>query len=162
MILISVSLSACFARETEMVDNDDVEEIYEVVKVVDGDTIDVDIKGKIERVRLLGIDTPESVDPRSEVECFGIEASERMKSLVEGEKVRIEEDASQSNRDKYNRLLRYVYLVDGIFVNELLVREGYADRFYSNPRCEKSEIFKEALEFAKKNKVGLWAEGACD
>lgn len=135
---------------------------YKVVHIVDGDTIDVEINGKKERVRLLGINTPESVDPRKEVECFGLEASSKMKDLVSGESVRLESDDSQANRDKYDRLLRYVYLRDGSFVNEVLVREGFAERFYSNPRCEQAEVLQAALMFAKDEGLGLWAEGACE
>ena len=91
-----------------------------VSRIVDGDTIEL---GTGERVRYIGIDTPETVDPRKEVQCFGKEASAKNKELVEGKEVRLVKDVS--DKDKYGRLLRYVYVGD-VFVNEKLVSEGYA------------------------------------
>lgn len=86
--------------------------VFKVLSVVDGDTIKVDVRGKKETIRLLGIDTPETVDPRKPVQCFGKAASDKMKSFVSGKSVILVDDATQGNRDKYNRLLRYVYLPD--------------------------------------------------
>lgn len=160
ILVLSMLLTACV--ELQKKDTEEgVEHYYRVVHVVDGDTIDVDIDGQKERVRLLGIDTPETVDPRRKVECFGVEASKKMKELVSGRSVKLEADSTQANRDKYNRLLRYVYLKDGTFINKVLVRDGFADRFYSSPRCKQADVFKTALDFAKQNKLGLWAKGAC-
>ncbi len=85
---------------------------FKVLKVIDGDTIVVNVRGNKETVRLLGIDTPEAVDPRKPVQCFGKAASEKMKSFVEGKSVILVDDSTQGNRDKYKRLLRYVYLPD--------------------------------------------------
>jgi endonuclease YncB( thermonuclease family) len=82
---------------------------FKVVSVIDGDTIDVSVRGKVERVRLLAIDTPETKDPRKPVQCFGYEATNKMQSLVANKYIKLVDDRSQGNIDKYSRLLRYVY-----------------------------------------------------
>lgn len=129
---------------------------YDVVKVVDGDTIDVSIDGKVERLRLIGINTPETVDPKKPVECFGIEASNKAKKELEGKKVLLESDSSQNERDKYNRLLRYVFLEDGTNFNLTMISEGYAYEYtYALPYKYQSE-FKEAQIKASEEKNGLW------
>ena len=129
---------------------------YDVVKVVDGDTIDVSIDGKVERLRLIGINTPETVDPRKPVECFGVEASNKTKTQLTGKKVFLENDTTQDERDKYNRLLRYVFLEDGTNFNLLMIKEGYAYEYtYSLPYKYQSE-FKEAQIKASEEKNGLW------
>ncbi len=130
--------------------------LYEVVKVVDGDTLDVLIEGKVERLRLIGINTPETVDPRKTVECFGVEASNKAKSLLTGKKIYLEKDTSQGERDKYNRLLRYVFLEDGTNFNLLMIREGYAYEYtYDVPYLYQTE-FKNTQKEASIRKVGLW------
>lgn len=86
--------------------------LYKVVKVIDGDTIKVKINGKIETVRLIGVDTPEVDSGVTKQECFGNEASKKTKELLENKFVRLEDDPSQDNTDRYSRLLRYVYLED--------------------------------------------------
>ena len=95
-----------------------------VVRVVDGDTIVVLINGVQEKVRLIGVDTPEIFDPRGLAQCFGEEANVFTRSLLDNKVVRLEADASQGDRDKYERLLRYVYL-DNTLVNERIISEGY-------------------------------------
>lgn len=134
---------------------------YKVVKVVDGDTVDVEIDGKTERVRLLGINTPEVVDPRKPVECFGREASAKAHELLEGREVELEADASQTDRDKYNRLLRYARTKEGLFYNLQIIKLGYAYEYtYDLPYKYQTE-FKAAQIEAQTKKVGLWADGAC-
>ncbi len=131
--------------------------LYEVVKVIDGDTIDVDIGGQTKRIRLIGINTPETVDPRKLVECFGREASEKAKSILSGKRVVLESDPSQDERDKYGRLLRYVFLEDGTNFNFLMIRYGYAYEYtYDLPYRYQAE-FKQAQKEAEENKAGLWA-----
>jgi len=88
-----------------------------VLHDVDGDTIVVKISGREETVRFIGADTPETHDPRKPVQCFGQAAAEHTKSLLGGKSVRLAADPQDSNRDKYGRLLRYVYLPDGTLVN---------------------------------------------
>lgn len=135
--------------------------LYKVVNVVDGDTIDVELNGIKQRVRLLGIDTPESVDPRKPIECFGKEASSKTAEIVLNKSVKLESDETQSDKDKYKRLLRYVFLEDGTFVNELLIKEGYAHEYtYDAPYKYQAE-FKLAQTQAQTNKKGLWADAVC-
>jgi micrococcal nuclease len=134
---------------------------YPVMKVVDGDTIDVQIDGKVERLRLIGINTPETVDPRKPVECFGKEASAKAKELLTGEEVELESDPTQDDRDKYGRLLRYVTTKDGLFYNLEIIRQGYAYEYtYDVPYAHQKE-FKAAQSEAKNSGKGLWADGAC-
>ncbi len=102
-------------------------EKYKVVKVIDGDTVDVLINGKTERLRLIGINTPETLDPRRPVECFGIEASNKAKELLTGKYVFLESDPSQGERDKYERLLRYVFLENGESFNYSVQRLLHGD-----------------------------------
>lgn len=136
--------------------------LYAVVKVVDGDTIHIDIDGKKETVRLIGINTPETVDPRRPVECFGNEASNKAKELLEGQRVRIETEVSQGERDKYGRVLGYVYREDGLFVNNYMVTEGYAYEYTYNVPYKYQSEFKAAQKGAEANGRGLWATGVCE
>ena len=123
------------------------------VRVIDGDTIEIEGGQK---VRYIGIDTPETVDPRKPVQCFGIEASNRNKQLVEGKRIRLEKDVSET--DKYNRLLRYVY-VDDVFINLALVRDGFAYSSTFPPDVKYQDQFTEAQRLAREQNKGLW--GAC-
>lgn len=124
-----------------------------VVRVVDGDTIEVEKNGAVERVRYIGIDTPETVDPRKTVQCFGVEASKKNKELVEGKMVRLEKDVT--DRDKYNRLLRYVWLGDTL-VNEALVAQGFAKSYSYPPDIKYQDRIVAAEKKARENKLGLW------
>ena len=130
--------------------------IFLVQRVVDGDTIMLE-NGK--KVRYIGMNTPESVDPKRKVECFGKEAAAYNKNLVEGKMVRLERDIS--DYDKYGRLLRFVYLEDGTLVNELLVRNGYALVSTYPPDVAKQDIFQKAEQEAHIEKRGLWSEATC-
>ncbi|MES2213411.1 MAG: thermonuclease family protein [Patescibacteria group bacterium] len=136
--------------------------VVDVVRVIDGDTIVVTMDdGAEEKVRLIGINTPETVDPRKPVQCFGIDASNKMKQLVTGMEVFLKGDKTQTDRDKYGRLLRYVYLPDGTFVNKVMVAEGYAYEYtYRIPYLFQTE-FKKAQDNARVQKLGLWADGVC-
>lgn len=134
----------------------------EVARVVDGDTLDVREGDEIARVRLLGIDAPESVDPRQPVECFGREASAKLTELVAGQQVRLAADPTQADRDTYGRLLRYVYRVDGAVINELLIREGYAHEYtFRGVPYQLQSQFTAAENHARTQGRGLWAPGAC-
>lgn len=135
---------------------------YTVTKVTDGDTIHIDMDGTDEKVRLIGINTPETVDPRTQVQCFGKEASNRMKELAEGKIVRLEYDDSQSLRDAYGRLLAYVYLEDGQMLNRKMVAEGYAYEYtYLTPYKYQSE-FRDLQNIARTSARGLWSPETCD
>ena len=126
-------------------------ESKKVVRVVDGDTIE--IEGG-QTIRYIGIDTPETVHPQKTVECFGREASNKNKELVEGKFVQLEKDFSET--DKYGRLLRYVY-ADGLFVNELLVKEGFAHASSYPPDIKYQNLINSAQEEARSQNRGLWA-----
>ncbi len=136
------------------------EQTFKVTKVVDGDTIAVDVRGNKEAVRLLGIDTPETVDPRKPVQCFGKAASDKMKSFVSGKSVILVDDRTQGNRDKYNRLLRYVYLPDKVktFVNGEMVKQGYAFSYRQYP-TKYLDKFNAWEKYAREHNLGLW--GSC-
>lgn len=136
--------------------------LYTVTKIVDGDTITISMNGSPETLRLVGIDTPEAVDPRTPVQCFGTEASDKTKELLVGKKVRIEKDASQGERDKYDRLLAYVYREDGLFINKYLVENGYAHEYTYNKPYRYQADFKTAQNTAKAQGRGLWAQDACE
>lgn len=138
------------------------DEGYRVIKVVDGDTIEVSIGNQPEKIRFIGIDTPETVDPRKTVQCFGLEASNKTKELLTGKRVLLEADPTQGNRDKYKRLLRYVYILDGTMVNKLLIEQGFAHEYtyMSNPYKYQAE-FKAAQKSARGNKRGLWGDNIC-
>lgn len=133
-----------------------------VVRVVDGDTIVVDIRGTTERVRLIGVDTPESVKPNSPVECYGKEASAHTKDLLpEGARVRLVLDVEE--RDRYRRLLAYVYRsADDVFVNLALATDGYAGLLTYPPNVAHVEELREAVASARRDGRGLWSACAAD
>jgi micrococcal nuclease len=123
------------------------------IRVVDGDTIVVDLGGRRERVRLIGIDTPETVHPQKPVEYFGKEASEFTRRMVEGKEVTLKFDWQQ--RDKYKRLLAYVYLLDGTFLNAEIVKQGYGFAYTRYPFKYMEEFRRHENEARGKNR-GLW------
>lgn len=135
--------------------------LYTVTAVIDGDTIKVALGNEQETLRLIGIDTPETVDPRKPVQCFGKEASAKAKLLLSGKSVRLESDSTQGERDKYHRLLRYVFLEDGTSFNKLMISEGYAHEYTYNTPYKYQAEFKQAQKEAEANKRGLWAADAC-
>ena len=128
-----------------------------VSRVVDGDTVVVHIAGKNESVRLIGIDTPESVKPGTPVQCFALEASARTKALLPaGTPVRLEGDVEQ--RDRYGRLLAYVYrLRDDLFVNQTLVAEGFAVPYTFPPNVAHAAQFVSSAAAARLAGLGLWS-----
>lgn len=128
-----------------------------VVDVVDGDTIRVRIDGRTDDVRLLGIDTPETVHPTRPVECFGPEASARTRELLApGTAVVLERDTEE--RDHYGRLLAYVVRADdGLFVNVALVREGFAEVLTIAPNVAHTDAFVSAAAEARRERRGLWS-----
>jgi len=123
-----------------------------VIQVIDGDTIKIESGQK---VRLIGIDTPETVDPNRPVGCYGQEASNFTKSRLEGKSVELEKDVSDT--DKYDRLLRYIWL-DGVLFNETLVREGYAQVSTYPPDVKYQNKFLAAQAEARNQKKGLWSD----
>jgi endonuclease YncB( thermonuclease family) len=131
--------------------------LYRVVKVIDGDTIKVDIGGKIETVRLIGMDTPEIAHPNHpQNDYFGPEAAQYAKQLLENQSVYLIPDPMQSNRDKYDRLLRYVFLEDGTLINAKLIAEGYAYNYIYEP-FQFMKQFDYLEKQAKEKQLGLWS-----
>lgn len=124
-----------------------------VTRVVDGDTIEVSVRGEQWKLRYIGIDTPETVDPRRPVGCYGKEASERNRQLVEGKSVGLEKDVRDT--DDFGRLLRYVWL-DGRMVNAALVEEGYAAAATYPPDVRYASAFASLQAKARAAGLGLW------
>lgn len=122
-----------------------------VTRVIDGDTIEL---SSGQRVRYIGIDTPESVDPRTAVQCFGVEASSANRTLVQGKNIRLEKDVSET--DRYGRLLRYIWVGD-ILVNDYLVRQGFARSSSYPPDIKYQEQFRQAEAEAQAGNRGMWA-----
>ena len=126
-----------------------------VVRVVDGDTIQVCCIGwKREKVRYIGVDTPETHHPMRGVEPFGKEAAEANRKLVDGKTVRLEFDVQE--QDRYGRLLAYVYLEEGTFVNAWLVENGYAVVMTIPPNVKHQELFLKLQRKAREARRGLW------
>lgn len=133
--------------------------LYKVVKFDDGDTIAVDMEGKKETIRFIGVDTPETHDPRKPVQCFGKEASAFTKQTIGDSRVRLEADRLSGNRDRYDRLLRFVYLPNGQLLNQTLIEEGYGFAITGFPHT-KMESFVNSEADAKSKQRGLW--GQCE
>lgn len=133
-----------------------------VLRVVDGDTFVVESASSSATVRIVGIDTPETVDPRRPVECFGREASEQLKLLLLHTKVQLVSDPTQADRDRYGRLLRFVFLPDGQDVGQLLLQDGYAQSVqYGSQPHEFTQQYQAAEEEAQMHGRGLWSPDAC-
>ena len=133
-----------------------------VLYVIDGDTVDVAIDGKKQRVRLLGIDAPEMGFENKKEMCFAQESRNKLVELTFGKTVSIASDSTQQDRDAYNRLLRYIYLSDKTSVNKRMVEDGYA---YEYTYKELPYLFQKEFQEAQKNaqalRIGLWKEGVC-
>ena len=142
-----------------------------VLRAVDGDTIEVEITGRVDGpgageaavgetvvVRLLGIDTPESVSPREPVECFGREAAAATAALLESATVKLVKDVEE--RDGFDRLLRYVYL-GAELANARLVANGYAHAYTYPPNVRHTALFVQVQQQAREAKRGLWSSNTC-
>lgn len=132
--------------------------LYKVSSFVDGDTIVVDMSGHQETIRFIGVDTPETHKPNTPVQCYGPDAAAFTKNLIGYNRVRLQADPLDTNRDRYNRLLRYIYLSDGRLVEEEIIKNGYGFAYTSFP-FEKKQHFIELETIARQSRVGLW--GAC-
>ena len=138
---------------------------YPVVKVVDGDTIKVLRSGATTTVRLIGADTPEVVDPRKPVQCFGPEASAETKRLIaaSADEVRLEPDPTQAAYDQYGRLLAYAYLQDGTLLDEQLIAAGFAREYtFKNRPYEFQSQFRAAQANARTANLGFWSPATCN
>ncbi|MBR3052151.1 thermonuclease family protein [Candidatus Saccharibacteria bacterium] len=135
--------------------------LYPVLSVTDGDTIRIDYNGTSTPVRLIGVDTPETVDQRTTVQCFGQEASNYLKATLTGKKVSLEADPTQSDRDKYDRLLRYVYL-DDEDIGLRIIANGYGHEYTYNVPYQKQTEYKAAERTADAQNLGLWSPSTCN
>jgi micrococcal nuclease len=127
-----------------------------VVRVVDGDTVVASVGGREERVRYIGMDTPEDVKPGTPVQCYSRSAAAANRRLVEGRRVRLVQDAEA--RDRYGRLLAYVYRAsDGLFVNAELVRRGYARPLTIPPNVAHAVQIARLARTARRAGRGLWS-----
>ena len=129
--------------------------LYRITRFDDGDTIAVDMNGRSETIRFIGVDTPETHDPRKAVQCFGKAAASFTKQLIGSNNIRLEADPLNTNRDRYNRLLRYVYLPDGRLVNAEIIKQGYGFAYLGFP-FSKSDDFAQYQREARENERGLW------
>jgi len=153
---VLMTVSGC-SQDSVGSPSDNLKANAKVIRVVDGDTILVESDGAEERVRLIGINTPESVHPTKPVMCFGKEASKHLVSLLKPDTpIQLVRDVEP--RDKYSRLLAYVYRAqDGLFINLELVAAGYADQYTFPPNVAHVEQFRAAASTARQQGVGLWS-----
>lgn len=147
-------LAGCGTAGTREAKKEEDRNWVKVTRVVDGDTFEIVNRGKSEKIRLIGVDTPETVKPNSAVEPYGPEASSFTKKMIEGKKVRLEFDVQE--RDKYGRILAYVYLEDGTFLNARLLEEGLATTMTVPPNVRMAETFLSLQKKAQKEKKGMW------
>ena len=155
--LVLCALAAFAARrEPPRAPRAAAEEQALVLRAVDGDTLEVAIARRTEKVRLIGVDTPESVHPNKPVEYFGKESSAFLRRLASGRRVTLRDDPEARNRDRYGRLLRYVYLEDGTLVNAEIIRQGYGHAYVKYP-FSRMEEFRGYERQARRRGLGLWA-----
>ncbi len=131
-----------------------------VIRAVDGDTLKISIDGREDTVRLIGVDTPETVHPNKPVEYFGREASAFTHRIADGKKVRLELDqasAATKYRDRYGRLLAYVFLPDGTLLNSEIIRQGFGHAYTKYPFSRKQEFIAIERE-SREARRGLWAQ----
>lgn len=134
--------------------------LYPINHYVDGDTIAIDMNGTVETVRFIGVDTPETHKPNTPVQCYGPQAAAHTKEVIAaaGGKVRLQADPLDTNRDKYGRLLRYIYLPDGTLLDEQIIKQGYGFAYLGFPFSKKDQ-FAADQQSAQAAKAGLW--GVC-
>ena len=152
--LVGVGLSLLMSCSSGVTTENEV--LITIHKVVDGDTVDIDINGNTERVRLIGVNTPETKHPTKPIECFGPEASAYLAQLLpKGTHVRIERDIEA--RDRYGRMLLYLYReLDNLFINLDLVLRGYGTPMSIEPNIFHRNDFVHAAALAETTNVGLW------
>lgn len=134
-----------------------------VKDVSDGDTITTTIDGKDAIIRLIGVDTPETKDPRRPVQCFGQQASQKTTEWMLNQYVKLVSDSVSGDKDIYDRYLRYVYREDGLFLNKALIEEGYGFEYtFRGEQYDHQAEFKQAQKDAEAGKRGLWSPLNCN
>lgn len=134
---------------------------YRVVRVVDGDTFTIKLGSQTTKVRVIGIDTPESVDPRRPVQCFGKEASARASALLSGKNVWLEVDPNQDTRDRFGRLLRFVWIDNTSDFGLTMIRDGFALEYTYDLPYRYQAQYRSAQVAAKEADAGLWSPSTC-
>ena len=153
-ILVAIGLSLLASCSSGSTTENKV--LVRILTVIDGDTVDIEIDGQTERVRLIGVNTPETKHPTKPIECFGPEASAYMTQLLpKGTEVRIERD--EEARDRYGRMLLYLYRdSDNLFINLDLISRGYGTPMSIEPNTFHRNDFVHAAALAEASNVGLW------
>lgn len=129
---------------------------HRIIRIVDGDTVVVEIDDMPQKVRLIGINTPEIKTSQKPAECFGVEAENYARQLLANERVYVEPDPSQDAHDKYGRLLAYLILSNGTNFNERMIVDGYAKEYTYRKPYKYKKRFKEAETRARLDNKGLW------
>jgi micrococcal nuclease len=155
VLLLTFAQNKGWLGETTKTVTENQPGLYAVDHFIDGDTIAVRMNDKSETVRMIGIDTPETHKPNSPVQCYGPAAAAFTKNLIGNNRVRLESDSQNQDRDRYNRLLRYVYLPDGRLVEKELILGGYGFAYTSFPFAKKDEFVAYEKQAQAANK-GLW------
>lgn len=167
IVVAHVSGDASVATNDVVPSSDDVsatvvtEGPYTVRSVVDGDTMKIERDGRLVTVRIIGINTPESVDRRRAVECFGKEAAARATQALLGASVTLERDTTQADTDRYGRLLRHVVFADGRQFGEMMIAEGFAYEYTYDAPYAYQQRYKDAQSLARQQQRGMWAPDAC-
>ncbi len=153
LILTIISSFSASCNNSQQLPGD----VASVIRVIDGDTLVLRLQGAVETVRLIGVDTPETVHPTKPVECLGPEASAFIHSVLKPQtQVRVQRDVEA--RDRYRRLLVYLYLMDGTFVNQELLRLGFARTLSIAPNTAFTAKFASIETAARENQIGLWSK----
>jgi endonuclease YncB( thermonuclease family) len=162
VLIYKPSLETVHLRESSKIQTHSLKETAYVERVIDGDTMDVLIDGKKERIRLIGIDAPEFGYEGKQTMCFAKEAYKKAQELLEKKSVKLEGDLTQDDRDTYKRLLRYVFLEDGTNINEEMIRSGFAREYtYKGIPYALQKEFLEVEKNAQAAKVALWQDNPC-
>ena len=158
VVLTCLILSNCSSSSPPLPDGANAR----IVEIIDGDTVDVSMSGRTERVRLIGVDTPETKKPNTPIQCFGPEASKHMSELLPVDTpVLVQRDIEA--RDPYGRLLGYVYRTsDNLFVNQDLIVNGFARPLSIAPNTAFAGEFATLAQTAQNSKIGLWGECASE
>lgn len=126
-----------------------------VTKIIDGDTVNILVNNQKDTIRIIGINSPETG------ECFNREATDKAREILNSKSVILEADSSQDNKDKYNRLLRYIFLSNGTNFGEFMIKNGFAKEYTYKVPYKYQSLYKKAEEEAKLGKRGIWADGVC-
>jgi len=148
-------------QPTQAIPSQGALELFTVTEFIDGDTIRTSPGEEELTIRLIGIDTPETKDPNTPVQCFGEEATNHLRELLADKIFYLEPDLTQADKDRYGRLLRYLILEDGTNINLEMIRDGYAYEYtYQVPYKLQSEFIR-AEQTARESGRGLWSENTC-